>query len=64
MFASLTKLPEPVATVVANRRTVESPPIDDVIIKKLQETADVYTEAGVIDHKLDVAPYFVRSLTS
>ncbi|WP_322777842.1 ABC transporter substrate-binding protein [Frankia sp. Cas4] len=64
LFASLTKLPEPVATVVANRRTVESPPIDDVIIKKLQETADVYTEAGVIDHKLDVAPYFVRSLTS
>ncbi len=63
LFASLTKLPEPVATAVANRRTVESPPIDDTIIKTLQVTADVYTEAGVIDHKLDVAPFFVRSLT-
>ncbi|WP_239394254.1 ABC transporter substrate-binding protein [Frankia sp. CiP3] len=62
LFASLTKLPEPVAAAVTNRRTVTAPPIDDTIIKQLQETSDVYTEAGVIDHRLDVAPFFVRSL--
>ncbi len=64
LFASLTKLPEPVALAVANRRTVTSPPIDDTVIKDLQKAADVYTDAGVIDHKIDVAPYFLHSLAS
>lgn len=64
LFASLTKLPEPVALDVIKRRQWSAPPIDDDIIGKFQEAADVYAGAGVLEKKLDVKPFFVRSLTS
>ncbi|WP_261559092.1 ABC transporter substrate-binding protein [Frankia tisae] len=64
IFASLTKLPEPVALDVVRRRQWSAPPIDDGIIGQFQKSADVYASAGVIEKKLDVTPFFVRSLTS
>ncbi len=64
LFASLTKLPEPVAATVVGRRNAATVPIDDTVVKDLQYTSDVYTEAGVLDKKLDVASFLVRSLSS
>ncbi len=64
LFASLTKLPEPVAATVVGRRNVAVVPIDDTVVKDLQSTSDVYTEAGVLDKKLDVASFLLRSLSS
>ncbi|ONH59809.1 aliphatic sulfonate ABC transporter substrate-binding protein [Frankia sp. CcI49] len=64
IFASLTKLPEPVALDVLRRRQWSAPPIDDQIVSQFQKSADVYAEAGVLEKKLDVKPFFVRSLTS
>ncbi|AEH07836.1 MULTISPECIES: ABC transporter substrate-binding protein [Protofrankia] len=64
LFASLTKLPEPVAATVVGRRNMLAVPIDDTVVKDLQRTADIYTEAGVLDKKLDVASFLVRSLSN
>ncbi|WP_235498263.1 hypothetical protein [Frankia sp. R43] len=46
------------------RRQWSAPPIDDQIVSQFQKSADVYAEAGVLEKKLDVKPFFVRSLTS
>ncbi len=64
LFATLTKLPLPVSLTMVRRRQWSAPPIDDTVIRQFQQSADVYAEAGVLEKKLDVAPFFVRSLTS
>ncbi|MGF7233855.1 MAG: ABC transporter substrate-binding protein [Frankia sp.] len=64
LYSTLTKLPLSVATVVAQRGVYQQVPINQTVIADLQEEADVYTAAGVIPKKLDVATAFVPSLTT
>jgi sulfonate transport system substrate-binding protein len=57
-YSSLTSLPEPISQAVRERSAAGWVPIDESVIAKQQEQADVYTELGLIATPLDVSAEF------
>lgn len=57
-YAELTGLPLPIARAVIDRQTADRLPIDDAVIAAQQEQADVYTELGLVQSRLDVSLEF------
>lgn len=60
-LAELIGVPKEVAKLSWERRQGKWIPIDDTVIKTQQHTADVYAEAGIIQHKISVSNGFDRS---
>ncbi|QRX83842.1 ABC transporter substrate-binding protein [Glaciimonas sp. PAMC28666] len=60
-LADLIGVPKEVAKLSWERRQGKWIPIDDNVIKTQQHTADVYAEAGIIQHKLIVSNGFDHS---
>ncbi|PUA16351.1 ABC transporter substrate-binding protein [Glaciimonas sp. PCH181] len=60
-LSELIGVPKEVAKLSWERRQGKWVPIDDIVIKTQQHTADVYTEAGIIPRKIDVSVSFDRS---
>ncbi len=59
-LAELIGIPKDAARLSWDRRQARWIPIDDTVIKTQQHTADVYAEAGIIAHRIDVAKSFDR----
>lgn len=57
-YSSLTSLPEPISQAVRARSAAGWVAIDDAVIAKQQEQADVYTDLGLIAAPIDVSTAF------
>lgn len=62
LVAQLTKLPTDVVRTLQERGTSSLVPLDDAVVRDLQDVADVYADAGVLPRKVDVTSYFARGL--
>ena len=61
--AQLTGVPEEGARRALHRRQQSWIPIDDNVVQALQQVADTYAEAGITQHRFDVAPRFDRGFS-